>query len=121
YDHDHSNYKDHMEEMHDEKRNKNPYSYYYIGRKLWYIPLYFSVYFIVYVTALLLKAIARHKIIYPVIHWEKDKRSIDSIAEQRAFQRQFGIDHPTDKLSVDGRPRTPNDTSDYNHSSETKI
>ncbi|KAF5275346.1 hypothetical protein FQR65_LT04174 [Abscondita terminalis] len=38
------------------------YSYYYLGRKLWYIPLYFSVYFIVYVTVLILKSIARHKI-----------------------------------------------------------
>lgn len=47
----------------EEKRvNKRPYTYYYIGRKLWYIPLYFSLYFIVYVFVLVLKSIARHKI-----------------------------------------------------------
>lgn len=38
------------------------YSYYYLGRKLWYIPLYFSIYFMIYVTVLILKAIARHKV-----------------------------------------------------------
>ncbi|XP_063230576.1 uncharacterized protein LOC134535424 isoform X2 [Bacillus rossius redtenbacheri] len=53
----------------DYRLNKKPYSYYYLGRKLWYIPLYFSVYFIVYVTALILKSIARHKIKYPITHW----------------------------------------------------
>jgi hypothetical protein len=53
----------------EENRNKKPYTYYYIGRKLWYIPLYFSVYFIVYITSLLVKSIARHKIKYPVSYW----------------------------------------------------
>ncbi|XP_072402614.1 uncharacterized protein [Diabrotica undecimpunctata] len=38
------------------------YSYYYLGRKLWYIPLYFSIYFMVYVTALIIKSIARRKV-----------------------------------------------------------
>jgi hypothetical protein len=54
----------------EENRNKRPYTYYYIGRKLWYIPLYFSVYFIVYVTSLLVKSIARHKIRYPQTYWD---------------------------------------------------
>lgn len=40
------------------------YSYYYLGRKLWYIPLYFSIYFMLYVTALIIKSIARHKVTY---------------------------------------------------------
>jgi hypothetical protein len=53
----------------EENRNKKPYTYYYIGRKLWYIPLYFSVYFIVYITSLLVKSIARHKIKYPISYW----------------------------------------------------
>ena len=97
YDHDHVKYKDHMESMHDEERNKKPYSYYYIGRKLWYIPLYFSVYFIVYVTALLLKAIARHKIIYPIIHWAKEKRSIDSTAETITRYLEKAIELYSDK------------------------
>ncbi|KAK9889386.1 hypothetical protein WA026_004660 [Henosepilachna vigintioctopunctata] len=52
-----------IEKPTEEKRVSKPqYSYYYIGRKLWYIPLYFSVYFIIYVTFLILKSIARHKI-----------------------------------------------------------
>lgn len=53
----------------EENRNKKPYTYYYIGRKLWYIPLYFSVYFIVYITSLLVKSIARHKIRFPASYW----------------------------------------------------
>lgn len=43
----------------------NRYSYYYLGKKLYYLPLYFSVYFIVYVGALIIKAVLRHKIVYP--------------------------------------------------------
>lgn len=38
------------------------YSYFYIGRKLWYIPLYFTVWFSFYVLWLILKSIARHKV-----------------------------------------------------------
>ncbi|KAJ8684418.1 hypothetical protein QAD02_020210 [Eretmocerus hayati] len=49
----------------DQRLNKRPYSYYYIGRKLWYVPLYFSIYFIIYIAALVLKSIARHKINFP--------------------------------------------------------
>ncbi|KAL3290134.1 hypothetical protein HHI36_023499 [Cryptolaemus montrouzieri] len=60
--HDHHVYQE-VEEPKEQKRVSKPqYSYYYIGRKLWYIPLYFSVYFIIYVTFLILKSIARHKI-----------------------------------------------------------
>ncbi|XP_066157929.1 uncharacterized protein [Euwallacea fornicatus] len=47
----------------EEKRvSSTHYSYYYLGRKLWYIPLYFSIYFIIYVTVLIVKSIARHKV-----------------------------------------------------------
>ncbi|KAI4502704.1 hypothetical protein M0802_001748 [Mischocyttarus mexicanus] len=52
-------------EMNDQRLDKRPYSYYFIGKKLWYIPLYFSIYFIVYIAALVLKSIARHKITFP--------------------------------------------------------
>ncbi|XP_063980298.1 uncharacterized protein LOC135164141 isoform X2 [Diachasmimorpha longicaudata] len=52
-------------EMNDQRLNKRPYSYYYIGKKLWYLPLYFSIYFIIYIAALVLKSIARHKINFP--------------------------------------------------------
>lgn len=64
----------------DERVNKGHYSYYYLGRKLWYIPLYFSVYFIIYVTVLILKSIARHKIQLKHEHFARDKdkgRSLD--------------------------------------------
>lgn len=63
----------------------NRYSYYYLGKKLYYLPLYFSVYFIVYVGALIIKAVLRHKIVYPNSWRPNDqtagffsKRSIDS-------------------------------------------
>ncbi|XP_052758653.1 uncharacterized protein LOC113518553 [Galleria mellonella] len=63
----------------------NRYSYYYLGKKLYYLPLYFSVYFIVYVGALIIKAILRHKIVYPNSWRPNDqtasffsKRSVDS-------------------------------------------
>lgn len=48
----------------DKRVSSANYSYYYLGRKLWYVPLYFSIYFIIYVAILILKAIARHKIQY---------------------------------------------------------
>lgn len=63
----------------------NRFSYYYLGKKLYYLPLYFSVYFIVYVGALIIKAVLRHKIVYPN-SWRPNgttatffsKRSVDS-------------------------------------------
>lgn len=61
-----------------ERVNQAHYSYYYLGRKLYYIPLYFSVYFIVYVTILILKSIARHKVQF-VQHFEnRNSRNIDT-------------------------------------------
>ncbi|XP_043527893.1 uncharacterized protein LOC122538145 isoform X2 [Frieseomelitta varia] len=67
YDHipEHHEHIEAAEEMNDQRLNKKPYSYYYIGKKLWYIPLYFSIYFIIYIAALVLKSIARHKITFP--------------------------------------------------------
>lgn len=63
----------------------NRYSYYYLGKKLYYLPLYFSIYFIVYVAALIIKAVLRHKIVYPNSWRPNDttagffsKRSVDS-------------------------------------------
>lgn len=72
----------------EEKRNKKPYSYYYIGRKLWYLPMYFSAYFAAYITSLLVKAIARHKIRYPLEYWTSrslgkwfNKRELELVTE----------------------------------------
>ncbi|KAK2582250.1 hypothetical protein KPH14_004596 [Odynerus spinipes] len=69
-------------EMNDQRLDKRPYSYYFIGKKLWYIPLYFSIYFIIYIAALVLKSIARHKIAFPahladaVGHGRKDSSDV---------------------------------------------
>lgn len=41
------------------------YSYFYLSRKLWYIPLYFTVWFSFYVTYLILQSIGRHKVDLP--------------------------------------------------------
>jgi hypothetical protein len=59
-------------------REKNPYTYFYVGRKLWYIPLFFSVYFMCYVIALVVRSIARHKIIFPSSGNKNKKRDLNS-------------------------------------------
>lgn len=63
------------EAMEDQRVNKGQYSYYYLGRKLWYIPLYFSIYFIIYVTVLILKSIARHKVQFKHHFTDKYRKS----------------------------------------------
>ncbi|XP_003398115.3 uncharacterized protein LOC100646473 isoform X1 [Bombus terrestris] len=65
-------------EMNDQRLNKRPYSYYYVGKKLWYVPLYFSIYFIIYIAALVLKSIARHKITFPA-------HLADAVAHTRSY------------------------------------
>jgi hypothetical protein len=59
-------------------REKNPYTYFYVGRKLWYIPLFFSVYFMCYVFALVVRSIARHKIVFPQRRSMSNKRDLNS-------------------------------------------
>ena len=59
-------------------REKNPYTYFYVGRKLWYIPLFFSVYFMVYVIALVVRSIARHKIVFPSRRSMSNRRDFNS-------------------------------------------
>ncbi|GAB0098562.1 hypothetical protein DMENIID0001_143070 [Sergentomyia squamirostris] len=54
------------------------YSYYYLGRKLWYIPLYFTVWFTFYVAALIIRSIARHKVELPEHYQARRKRSADT-------------------------------------------
>ncbi|EAT34622.1 AAEL013157-PA [Aedes aegypti] len=46
------------------KRVKN-FSYYYVTRFFWYIPLYFSLYMLFYVLVLILRFVARRKVNYP--------------------------------------------------------
>jgi hypothetical protein len=59
-------------------REKNPYTYFYVGRKLWYIPLFFSVYFMLYVLALVVRSISRHKIVFPATKGKYEKRELNS-------------------------------------------
>lgn len=78
----------------------NRYSYYYLGKKLYYLPLYFSVYFIVYVGALIIKAVLRHKIVYPNSWRPNDmtasffsKRSIDSSDNEKLHEITGKVTH----------------------------
>ncbi|KDR24397.1 hypothetical protein L798_04350 [Zootermopsis nevadensis] len=64
-------------------REKNPYTYFYVGRKLWYVPLFFSVYFMFYVLALVVKSISRHKIVFPVTQWSKNKKRDLNAGQER--------------------------------------
>lgn len=57
------------EEPEEQPRVKK-YSYFYLSRSLWYIPLYFTVWFTFYVTWLILQSIGRHKV---------DSRSVNKI------------------------------------------
>nr|XP_026487867.1 adhesive plaque matrix protein [Vanessa tameamea] len=65
HDHDHYHYHHDTTTSTTETPRVNRFSYYYLGKKLYYLPLYFSVYFIIYVGALIIKAVLRHKIVYP--------------------------------------------------------
>ncbi|PNF26172.1 hypothetical protein B7P43_G04448 [Cryptotermes secundus] len=67
-------------------REKNPYTYFYVGRKLWYIPLFFSVYFMLYVLALVARSISRHKIVFPVTKTKYEKRELNSGLEDITYQ-----------------------------------
>ncbi|KAK3911837.1 Eukaryotic peptide chain release factor subunit 1 [Frankliniella fusca] len=51
-----------------------------IGRRLWYVPLWFSVYLILYILALTVKSVARHRIKYPTL-----------IAEDALLKRRNGF------------------------------
>lgn len=80
------------EMMNDQRLDKRPYSYYFIGKKLWYIPLYFSIYFIIYIAALVLKSIARHKISLPAHLAETvnhSKRSVPDVGWWHFAERIF--------------------------------
>jgi hypothetical protein len=60
-------------------REKNPYTYFFnLERKLWYIPLFFSAYFVAYLFSLVVKSIARHKIVFPWSRSKSNKRDLNS-------------------------------------------
>ncbi|KAJ9578794.1 hypothetical protein L9F63_005002 [Diploptera punctata] len=71
-------------EMKDEKKEekkpqKRPVAYYYIGRKLYLIPAYFTLFFMPWVLAVLLRHVWRHKIKTPYNYWQSQSRSQDKI------------------------------------------
>lgn len=84
--------------MNDQRLDKRPYSYYFIGKKLWYVPLYFSIYFIIYIAALVLKSIARHKITFPA-HLAEHSRSFGGFSWWDAAERILeGVESFAEKL-----------------------
>lgn len=86
YDHDHDHHHDYFDHHHhppppppptttttttEEPETEEPepeqprvkkFSYFYLARSLWYIPLYFTLWFTFYVTYLILQSIGRHKV-----------------------------------------------------------
>ncbi|XP_071564360.1 uncharacterized protein [Temnothorax nylanderi] len=78
-------------EMNDQRLDKRPYSYYFIGKKLWYIPLYFSIYFIIYIAALVLKSVARHKINFPA-------QLAEAVTHRRRRELSEGWWHFTERI-----------------------
>lgn len=79
-----------------ESPRQAPYSYYYIGRKLWYVPLYFSLYFIFYVGALIIRAIARHKVTFP----SRLPTARSSSASERSIQTEEARAEELDQASL---------------------
>ncbi|XP_050095574.1 uncharacterized protein LOC126577742 [Anopheles aquasalis] len=98
FDHDHDHYHHHDEPTTtpppppppppapETPRLKN-YSYYYLSRTLWYVPLYFTLYFTFYVAILVIRSIARHKVNLPN-QWVGNSRSFSSIRDLSDAQTQ---------------------------------
>jgi hypothetical protein len=60
-------------------RETKPFTYIYLFlRKGWYIPLFFSAYFMVYLFTFVVRAIARHKIVFPSKRSNSNKRDLNS-------------------------------------------
>lgn len=41
------------------------YTYYYLGPKLWYIPMFFNVYCVFYLAYLIIRVVTKHKVLFP--------------------------------------------------------
>ncbi|XP_044765814.1 uncharacterized protein LOC123322049 isoform X2 [Coccinella septempunctata] len=104
---DHNHY-DEIEKPKEQKRVSKPqYSYYYIDRKLWYIPLYFSVYFIIYVTFLILKSIARHKIQFKHDFMDHHSRESRKFTDSSVAEDLHDIHRNVTAALEDGEKRFP--------------
>lgn len=72
------------EEPEEQPRVKK-YSYFYLSRSLWYIPLYFTVWFTFYVTWLILQSIGRHKVDLP--NHTINRRSIRDFSHKETVEK----------------------------------
>ncbi|CAO1321489.1 unnamed protein product [Diamesa serratosioi] len=63
------------------------YSYYYLGRKLWYIPLYFTLWFCLYVAALIFRSIGRHKVDLPNHYTARGARSLHDLSHKETVEK----------------------------------
>lgn len=41
------------------------YTYYYLGPKLWYIPMFFNVYCVLYIAYIIIRVVTKHKVLFP--------------------------------------------------------
>jgi len=77
---------------------KPPSAYYYLGRKLWLVPVYATFILLVQMLYLLLKAIARHKTVTPFNYFTKlHSRSLES---QRQQELDSSTEHVTESLET---------------------
>jgi hypothetical protein len=77
---------------------KPPSRYYYLGRKLWLVPVYGTGILLVQMLYLLLKAIARHKVITPYNFFTKlGSRNLES---QRQQELEDSTEHVTEALET---------------------
>jgi hypothetical protein len=73
--------------------HKPPTRYYYLGRKLWLVPVYATGIFLVHMLLLLLKAISRHKVLAPYNFYTSfQSRTLKS-------QRQQQLDSSTEHIA----------------------
>lgn len=71
------------------------YSYFYLGRRLWYIPLYFTVWFTFYVAWLIIQSIGRHKVYFDKIN----QNAWYSVTEFLSVSWNFQVDLPNHTIS----------------------
>lgn len=77
---------------------KPPSRYYYLGRKLWLVPVYGTGILLVQMLYLLLKAIARHKVVTPFNFFTKlGSRNLES---QRQQELDSSTEHVTEALET---------------------
>jgi hypothetical protein len=77
---------------------KPPSGYYYLGRKLWLVPVYGTGILLIQMLYLLLKAIAKHKAVTPLKHFTKLNRK--GLKTQRQQELDSSTEHVTEALET---------------------